>query len=318
MSNMYAFSGTFTAEAKDLTLTAQTGSLDLNMANTDRDATQSVDSTSITYYIKATLDVNSHLQLVHNEENDGLDDAFGLDTFTVNSSTSGATFEYNIPGGSEDFDLGEVSVRDVNYSVDSGVLTPDSGSNFQLAVTLQINANAGYEFAALLTGADSLTYTTQDFSEDLSKAQQVYWDHDTAPTVAADAADVLSAVVTKTAASTALSTELAAINTAEADSTTAGSIFQSWSIVVSEVDSTAADAVDNIVSKIARKNAAAGDITLTTSSPYVAFKQGDELLVGSGIAANHSDLTVNVTGGTGGSLALGDAGDTIYGIVVQS
>jgi hypothetical protein len=315
---MYAFAGTFSASAKDLTLTAQTGSLDLDMATTDRDATQSVDSTSITYYIKATLDINSHLQdVVHDSTTDGLDDAYGLDSFTVTSATSGATFAYNIPGGSSNFDLGEVSVRDVNYATDSGVLTPNSGSNFQLAVTLQINANAGYEFTALLTGADSLTYTTADFSEDLSKAQQVYWNHDTAPTVASDAADVLSAVITKTDAASALSTELAAINSAETDSTAAGSIFQSWSIVVEEVSASAAGAVDNIVSKIARKNAAAGDVTLSTSSP-VAFKQGDELLVGSGIVADHSTLTVNVTGGTGGSLALGSDSDTIYGILVQS
>lgn len=315
MSNMYAFPGNFSASAKNLTLNAQTGSLDFDLVSADRDATQSVDSTSITYYIKATLDINSHLQLVHDSTTDGLDDAYGLDSFTVTSTTSGATFEYNIPGGSEDFDLGEVSVRDVNYSEDSGELTPNSGSNFQLAVTLQINANAGYEFSALLTGSDSLTYTTADVAEDLSKAHQVYWSHEAnAPTVAADAADVLSLSITKAQATAQLSTELAAINTAEADSTAAGSIFQSWSIVVNEVDSEAADAVDNIVSKIARKNAADG-LTLSTSSP-VAFKQGDQLLVGNGIGAD--TLTVNVTGGTGGSLALGSENDTIYGIVIQS
>lgn len=316
MPNMYAFPGAFSATAKELTLTPQTGHLDLDMATTDRDATQTVDSTAITYYIKATLDINSHLQLVDNSETDGLDDAFGLASFEVTSDTADATFAYKIPGGSEDFDLGEVSVRDVNYSVDAGVVTPDSGqSNFQLAVTLTINANAGYEFAALLTGAESLTYTTDDFAEDLSKAQKVYWNHDSVPTPAETAADVLSTSITKIAAATKLSAELDSINATEADSTVAGSIFQSWSIDVNQVDESEAGAVDNVVSRIARKNAANEDITLTTSSPYVAFKQGDELLVGNGIPANHSDLTVTVTGG---SLALGGASDTIYGIVVQS
>lgn len=155
---------------------------------------------SFSYYIQSNYDINSSISYNASSATDGTDDAYSMTAISVTDQTA----------ASPAFILPSVTGVTVSAGLVDAQTTGTSIGTFPVTITFAVSTTGVMTSSIAITGSDVVATAT----EDSTKAQIVYWSgiNATAPSAAANDADVLTSTLTSSQLETKYSSELTTIN----------------------------------------------------------------------------------------------------------